>query len=155
MYRGVSFAGKPAPTEKQIVDRSLSQARGPENRPVSDCRPRSKVGAGLPAMASTRSAGCTELPASPASQLLQKVFCGLRIQACVRARRGAEWWGKRPFGCFWLGRHPGLCSKSGPPQGQNPWPPLPKNRIGTPSLNYFPIPWLFSPRQRSTSFKHL
>jgi hypothetical protein len=29
LYRGVSFAGKPAPTEKQIGERSLSQARRP------------------------------------------------------------------------------------------------------------------------------
>ncbi|PMY15648.1 hypothetical protein C1Y22_05170 [Pseudomonas sp. MPR-R2A5] len=29
-------------------------------------------------------------------------------------RRGAEWWGKSPFGYFWLGRHPGLFSKSDP-----------------------------------------
>jgi len=28
--------------------------------------------------------------------------------------RGAEWWGKSPFGYFWLGRHPGLFSKSDP-----------------------------------------
>ncbi|KAF2411421.1 hypothetical protein SAMN04490179_3304 [Pseudomonas antarctica] len=30
-------------------------------------------------------------------------------------RRGTEWWGKSPFGYFWLGRHSGLFSKSDPP----------------------------------------
>ena len=30
-------------------------------------------------------------------------------------KRGAEWWGKSPFGYFWLGRHSGLFSKSDPP----------------------------------------
>ncbi|MCK3825621.1 hypothetical protein FW800_00305 [Pseudomonas sp. 910_23] len=29
-------------------------------------------------------------------------------------KRGAEWWGKSPFGYFWLGRHSGLFSKSDP-----------------------------------------
>jgi len=29
--------------------------------------------------------------------------------------RGAECWGKSPFGDFWLGRHSGLFSKSYPP----------------------------------------
>ncbi|MBR7213446.1 hypothetical protein E1K68_11805 [Pseudomonas sp. B2021] len=46
-------------------------------------------------------------------------------------RRGAEWWGKSPFGYFWLGRHSGLFSKSDPLSERNPKWPLPQEWICT------------------------